>query len=71
MPSKVTDSNSAHSIPKVCELLDLSHPSIYSEINSGRLRSFKVGRRRFVSQEAINAWIRDREAEATTENRAA
>lgn len=42
---------------------DLSIPTIYSEINSGRLRSFKVGRRRLVRREAYEEWKRQREEE--------
>ncbi len=43
--------------------LKLSHQSVYNELNSGRLKSYRVGRRRFVSRQAIESYIRDREAE--------
>ena len=43
---------------------DLSNGKIYELIASGELRSFRVGRRRLVSQRAIAEFIRAREAEA-------
>ena len=55
----------AWSIPEARQLLGgFSHQTAYNEINSGRLKSFKVGNRRFISDEALNAYIRDREAES-------
>jgi len=45
------------------EVTGLGRNSIYEEINAGRLLSFRVGRRRFVSEQAILNWIADREAE--------
>ena len=37
-------------------ILGISRQLIYNEINSGRLRSFKVGRRRIIPSEAIGEW---------------
>ena len=53
----------AHPIPNAMEVTGLGRNSIYEEINAGRLLSFRVGRRRFVSEQAILNWIADREAE--------
>ena len=50
-------------IAKAMEATGLGRNSIYEEINAGRLRSFRVGRRRLVSEKAILDWIADREAE--------
>lgn len=41
----------------------LGRTTVYEELNSGRLRSFKVGARRLISSDAIAQWIADREAE--------
>ena len=45
------------SVPEVMASTGLSRQSVYSEINSGRLRSFKVGKRRLVSPTALTAWV--------------
>lgn len=44
----------------------ISNVTIYSLINSGELRTFTIGRRRFVSREAIADFIRAREARSVT-----
>lgn len=36
----------------------------FGEVSSGRLKTYKVGTRRFVTEEADAQWLRDREAEA-------
>ena len=51
-------------IPDTCEVLNTSRATVYDEINAGRLRSFTIGRRRYVSREAIADYIREREGEA-------
>jgi len=48
-PAKV-----AHSIAEVELLLGVSHVTVYKEINCGRLRTFCIGRRRLVSDEALS-----------------
>ena len=54
----------SHSIPGAQKRLQFgSRQTIYNEINAGRLRSYKVGRRRFISEEACVDYIRAREAE--------
>ena len=54
----------AHSIDRATERLGWkSRQTTYNEINEGRLRSYKVGRRRFVSEEACVEYIHAREAE--------
>lgn len=42
----------------------MTRPTVYAEINSGRLRSFKVGRLRRISVEAERNWIARLEQEA-------
>lgn len=60
----VNTSRIAYNIEQAMEALDLSRQSIYDEINEGRLRTFRVGRRRLVSAEALTDYVRDREAES-------
>ena len=43
----------------------MSFVTVYSEINAGRLKSFKVGRLRRISFGAEAKWVAEREAEAT------
>ena len=52
-----------HSIEGVRERLQINRNLIYKEINAGRLRSYKVGRRRFITEEACVEYVRAREAE--------
>lgn len=42
---------------------DLCRQSVYNEINSGRLESFKVGRRRLISRAAETKWRKSLEQE--------
>ena len=38
------------------EAVDLGHTQIYKEINSGRLKTYKVGRRRYTTPEWLREW---------------
>jgi excisionase family DNA binding protein len=52
-----------YSIDELMRALKLSRQVVYDEINAGRLKTYKVGRRRFASAEALRAWVRQRETE--------
>jgi excisionase family DNA binding protein len=52
------------SVPDVMESAGLSRGTVYKEINSGRLNSFKVGRRRLISPAALDNWVKGREQAA-------
>ena len=52
-----------YSIKQTMEALNLSRATIYVEINEGRLRTYKVGRRRMVSHDALASWVKARESE--------
>ena len=52
----------AFSINETSELSGLGRDAIYSEINAGRLKSLKVGKRRLIRREALHAWLAEREA---------
>lgn len=52
-----------YSISEVCMILGVCRDTVYNEINTGRLKTFKVGpRRRFVSQDALQTYVKQREA---------
>lgn len=59
-----TTTNGASSVRSFCERYGISAPTFYNEVRLGRLRTFKVGRRRLVSAQAEHDWIAQREAEA-------
>ncbi len=53
----------ALTIPEVLVALKMSRNTLYEEIGAGRLRTYTVGRRRYSSDEAVEEYIRAREAE--------
>ena len=53
-----------YSIPKACEAAGVNKDTIYRGINSGQLRSLKIGRRRLIRVEALSQWLKDLEAAA-------
>ena len=55
----------AYSIPEAIETSGIQRDLIYSEINSGRLKSIKIGRRRLVRAEALEQWLKEHEARAS------
>ena len=56
----------AVTVDEAARTVKISRPTIYTEINSGRLRSFTLGRRRLISVKALQEWIAAREREAST-----
>ena len=59
--------NSEHvlfSIPRLLDIADISRTRLYEEINAGRLRIVKVGRRTLVTRAALKAWLEQLEADA-------
>jgi hypothetical protein len=62
---RISENSPAPEIPKAAFSVDdlivaygLSRQSIYNEINAGRLRVMKVGRRTLISAEAREDWCR-------------
>lgn len=53
-----------YTMTEAAEALGIGHQKLYDEINAGRLRTYRVGRRRYASAEAVHDYIRDREREA-------
>ncbi|MFP5504873.1 MAG: helix-turn-helix domain-containing protein [Gammaproteobacteria bacterium] len=54
----------AYTIDDATQVLGLSRPTLYREIAAGRLRTYHVGRRRYVSADAVREYIAAREAES-------
>ena len=54
-PVTITD-KALYSVEESIGLLGLSRQTLYNELNSGRLASFKVGKRRVIPSEAIQEW---------------
>ncbi len=57
----INPSRLAFPIDEACKALATSRQRLYDLINEGRLRSFTEGRRRYVSRQAIEDYIRTRE----------
>ncbi|MFA7666365.1 MAG: hypothetical protein WCY32_09625 [Burkholderiaceae bacterium] len=60
------ESLQAYSIPQFCDVFGIGRTQVFAEMKAGRLRSYMVGRRRFISAAAANDWQRDREAESAS-----
>lgn len=59
------DRRIAVSVDEAARILGAGRTMIYDEIRSARLRSFKVGSRRFISVAALEEWVHDAENRAT------
>ncbi len=51
-------------VREIAERNGISHVTVYREINAARLRSFKIGKCRRITEEAEQDWVQAREAEA-------
>lgn len=51
-------------VPEAAQQIGVSRATAFAEIAAGRLRSFRVGRRRLVSADAIRDYIRQAESVA-------
>ncbi len=54
----------SYTVECVAEATGLCRRTIYKEMDSGRLKSFKVGTRRLISASALREWVAERENEA-------
>lgn len=54
----------AYSIDDLTTVLGLSKPTLYAEINAGRLKTYCVGKRRFATRKAVMEWQQAREQES-------
>jgi len=48
--------SSLYRIPEFCQQFGVSRSTIYRELNAGRLKAVKVGRRTLLAEEDIDAW---------------
>lgn len=53
-----------YSMAEACDWLGITRRTLYKEVNSGRLKTFKIGTRRLVSERALEQFVKDREEEA-------
>lgn len=60
----MTQLDPTYTIAEARALLRIGHQTIYNELNAGRLGSYTVGRRRYITGDSILAYIRAREAES-------
>lgn len=51
------DDRIAYSVAEAAGLLGLSREMIYDQLRAKRLRSVKVGRRRIITRQHIDAWL--------------
>lgn len=54
----------AFDVATASDALGIGRTTLYGEIDSGRLRSIKVGRRRLITRAALEQWIADRSEES-------
>lgn len=59
----------AFRLSEFSEAYGISRTKIYDEINLGRLRVFKIGRRTAISREAAHDWVQLCESESPNANR--
>jgi len=52
----------AFSIPEAAKSAGVSRDTLYREINSGRLRSAKIGKRRIILRTSLLGWLEQCEA---------
>ena len=57
----LSDGPRAFDVPEVIARLGVTRPTVYRFLQSGELRSFRLGSRRLVSAEALAEFIRERE----------
>ncbi|MBN2447729.1 MAG: helix-turn-helix domain-containing protein [Phycisphaerae bacterium] len=56
-PDPATPTRLALSIPEAAGTVGVSARTLWSEVRAGRLRSAKVGRRRLVRVQDLDAWL--------------
>ena len=46
-----------YTIPQVCEAVSASRSLLYQEIQAGRLRILKIGRKTLITDAALREWV--------------
>ena len=62
---EVSQERHALSVPEVSRSLGISIPQVYKAINARELRTFTIGTRRLVSNQALAEYIKARESVST------
>lgn len=52
----------AYSVETAADLLGLGRTLLYAELNSGRLKGVKVGRRTLIPESSIQQWLQNLES---------
>lgn len=60
--SDKTIPKAAYSIKEFEQAIGISHSTMYELLAAGEIRTFTIGRRRFISAEALKEFIEKREA---------
>ncbi len=60
-----------YTVNQFIDAFKVGRTTTYEEIKSGRLATYKVGKRRYVSSRAATDWQRRLEAETNGDNKAA
>jgi excisionase family DNA binding protein len=47
-----------YTINKALEILSIGRTKFYQELNAGRIKALKVGKRTLVTQESIDNWLK-------------
>lgn len=63
-PASYVPGEVALTVKDVMQRTKLCRQSVYNEINSGRLKTFRVGNRRLVSPSALSEWVKSLERAA-------
>ena len=63
----MTNTKPAYSIAQFCDAFGICRTTCYEEINSGRLASYQLGRRRFISARAAQEWQRRLEGQTAVD----
>lgn len=50
-----------YTVAEACQRLKISRPTFYNEVRRGRLQTFCIGARRFVSERALASYISEQE----------
>lgn len=57
MPNRI-----AVSIEEAAEMVGIGRSTLYGKLSAGELPSMKIGKRRLIRVDALNAWVAEQEA---------
>lgn len=46
-----------YSVPEIIEMVGIGRTRLYQELNSGRLKAVKIGKRTCVTKASLDAWL--------------